>query len=69
MSTQQLIEKWSQQLTQQAVEIERLRFALHGCMTGARVSGQYPMQAVGMLKYIEKTAHEALYGNGEEKAE
>lgn len=52
-----------------ATQVERLRFALHGCMADARVGEQYPMHAVGMLKYIEKTAHDAMYGNGEEKAE
>lgn len=58
--------EFQRKFIEQGVEIERLRFALHGCMAGARVGEQYPMYAVGMLKHIEKTAHDALYGNGEE---
>lgn len=51
------------------VECEKLRFALHGCLTAAReckreldVYSDAKGTALSHLNYIENEAHMALYG-------
>ena len=52
-----------------ATQVERYRFALHGCLVGARNGRANADEAQYSLKFIEDRAHGALYGEEKEEME
>lgn len=56
-----LLTEWSATMAQQAVEIERLRFALSGCLIASKQDK--PIFYSSALAIIQRGAHEALYGS------
>lgn len=47
-------------IRQQAAEIERLRFALYGCLVASKRTD--PVDYAPSLDFIHEQAHKALYG-------
>lgn len=55
------MDKSIETIRQQAAEIERLRFALHGCLAASKRID--PIEYAPSLEFIQEQAHESLYGD------